>query len=63
MLEGVTIKLCIIIEVVRVSKEVIARTEYITAANIWTWQSYLLWLIDFKAVFCLAIQRLSYLVA
>jgi hypothetical protein len=51
VLEGVTVELCIVIEVVGVCKEVAARTEDITAIYVWAWQTHLLWLGDLKAVF------------
>ena len=40
MLEGVAIELCVVVEVVRICKEVVARAEDIAAAYIRTWQSY-----------------------
>ena len=63
MLEGVAIELCIVVEVVWVCKEIATRAEYIATAHIRTWQSYLLWTGDFKAVFGLAIQCFAHLIA
>jgi hypothetical protein len=37
MLEGVAIELCVIIKIVGVREEIIARAEYIAAAHIRTW--------------------------
>jgi hypothetical protein len=63
MLEGVTVELCVVVEVVGVCKEIATRAEDIATAHIWTWQSYLLGTGNFKAVLGLAVQRFPYFIA
>ena len=63
MLEGVAIELCVVVEVVGVRKEVLSRAEDITAADIRTRQTYLLWTGDLKAVLRLAVECFADFVA
>ena len=63
MLEGVAVELCVVVEVIGVCKEVIARTEDITAADIGAGQSDLLGAGDLEAVLRLAVECFAHFVA
>ena len=62
MLEGVAVELRVVIEVVGVGKEIVTRTEYVAATNVWTWQSHLFWFGYLKAVFSLAVKGFPHFV-
>ena len=63
MLEGVAIELCVVVEIVRVRKEIIAGTEYITATDIGARQSHLFGARNLKAVLGLAVECFAHFVA
>ena len=62
MLECIAIKLCVVVEVIRVCKKIVACAEYIATAHIWAWQSYLFWAYNFEAVFGLTIEGFTHFV-
>ena len=62
MLESVAVILGIVVEVVRVTEKVFARTEHITAADIRTRQANLLRMRDFEGILALEIKRFADLV-
>ena len=62
MLESVAVELRIVVEVVGVGKEIVARTEHVAATNVRTWQSHLLRFGYLKAIFGLAVEGFSHLV-
>ena len=63
MLEGVAVVLRVVIELIRVCKEIATGTERIRAANIRTRQTYFLRLFNSKNVFGTAVQRLTHFIA
>ena len=63
MLEGVAIELCVVVEIVRVRKEIIAGAEDIAAADIRARQSYLLGAGNLEAVLRLAVECFAHFVA
>ena len=62
MLEGVAVELRVVVEVVGVGKEIVARTEYVAATNVRTWQSHLLRLGYLKAILGLAVKGFPHFV-
>ena len=63
MLEGITIVLGVIIELVRIRKEITTRTERITTAYVRTGQTDLLRLLNREHVLRRAVKRFAYLIA
>ena len=63
MLEGVAVKLRIVVEVIGIGKEIIVAAEYIATTYIRSRQSYLFWTSDFETVLGAAIQCFAYFVA
>ena len=63
MLEGVAIELCVVVEIVRVRKEIIAGAEHIAAADIGARQSHLFGARNLKAVLGLTVECFAHFVA
>ena len=62
MLESVAVELRIVVEVVGVGKEIVARTEHVAANNVRTWQSHLLRFGYLKAILGLAVKGFPHFV-
>ena len=63
MLEGVAIELCVVVEIVRVRKEIIAGAEHIAAADIGARQSHLFGAGNLEAVLRLAVECFAHFLA
>ena len=63
MLEGVAVVLRIVVEVVGVAEEVVARAEHVTAAHVRTGEPHFLGLVYHHHVLALAVECLADLVS